>query len=266
MMRFLVSSVVVFGLSVLFVSVVSADLGEGLILHFDFEEGSGAEVIDTSGNGNNGEIQGGAEIVTGKFGQGLEVDGQTQSILIPHDESMDATTGVTLACWAKPATPPVNIWLYYMISKWNYHAGDGRCYFIGLLDGAGMTFFVSSDGTDGGMARLDGGSIEYGTDRWQHIAGTYDGSDMRIYIDGEEVGNLAWSDQIFVHEEGMSVGAGSFGREAAAMFAGTIDEVAVYSRGLSADEIGQLMSGPLVAAVDPAEKLAATWGEIKLAR
>ena len=263
MIRFLVSNIVVFGLLVLFGSAASADLGEGLILHFDFEEGSGAEVIDTSGNGNNGEIQGAAKIVPGKFDNGLELDGTSQFVLTPYNESMDVTEEVTMACWIMPDDPAEQCWLYYVISKWNYHAGNGRCYFIGLLDGDGMTFFLSTDGTDGGMARLDGGVIDYGADKWQHIAGTYDGSDMRIYIDGEEVGKLTWGNEIFVDSEGMSFGAGSFGKEAAAMFTGVIDEVAVYNRGLSEDEIGQLMAAPIGAAVAPAGKLAATWGNIK---
>jgi len=266
MMRFMVSSMAVFGLLVLFGSVVSADLNEGLILNYNFDEVAGAEVIDTSGNGNTGEIVAGAGLTAGKFGQGLSVDGVTQFVLTPHSASMDATAGVTMACWIMPDTPAVSCWLYYMISKWNYHAGDGRCYFIGLLDGAGITFFLSADGTDAVMARIDGGTLEYGVDKWQHIAGTYDGSNLRIYIDGEEVGILEWSEQLFVNEEGMSIGAGSLGKETAAMFTGIVDEVAVYNRGLSGDEIRQLMGAPLATAVEPDEKLATTWGDIKFIR
>jgi len=264
MMRFMVSSMAVFGLLVLFGSVVSADLNEGLILNYNFDEVAGAEVIDTSGNGNTGEIVAGAGLTAGKFGQGLSVDGVTQFVLTPHSASMDATAGVTMACWIMPDTPAVSCWLYYMISKWNYHAGDGRCYFIGLLDGAGMTFYLSSNGTDAGFAKLDGGVIEYGIDKWQHIAGTFDGSDLVIYIDGEEVGNLSWNNDIFAHNEGMSIGAGSLGKETAAMFTGVIDEVVVYNRGLSKGEIDQLVAAPLGAAVDFVGKLASTWGDVKL--
>lgn len=263
MMKILFSIFIMVGLLVLFGNIGQADLNEGLILYFTFDAGTGEKVTDTSGNGNDGEIQGGAKGAPGKFEQGLKLDGQTQFVLIQHNEIMDATEAVTMACWVNPAKPAVPIWLYYLISKWNYHAGNGRCYLIGLLEAGGMTFFISNDGTDGGASRLDGGTIEYGTDKWQHVAGTYDGTEMKIYINGEDVGKLATKKTIFANEEGMSIGAGSFGKEAAARFTGIIDEVAVYNRALSGDELKRLMEMPPWFAVEPVSQLATTWGNLK---
>jgi len=264
MVRITIINVIVLGLLVMFGNAEGADLQQGMVLYYSFDGDSDEEIIDLSPNGNNGAIQGGAKIVPGKFEKGLEVDGTSQFVLIPYNESMDVEDGVTMACWIRVDDPGAACWLYYVISKWNYHAGDGRCYFIGLLDGAGMTFYLSSNGTDAGFAKLDGGVIEYGIDKWQHIAGTFDGSDLVIYIDGEEVGNLSWNNDIFAHNEGMSIGAGSLGKETAAMFTGVIDEVVVYNRGLSEGEIDQLVAAPLGAAVDFAGKLATTWGDVKL--
>jgi len=252
------------GLLVLFGSIGRTDLEEGLMLYYTFDEDAGEKVTDTSGSGNDGEIQGGAKSTPGKFEQGLELDGQTQFVLAQYNETMDITEEITMACWINPGKPAAQCWLYYLISKWNYHAGNGRCYFIGLLDGDGMTFFISKDGTDGGMSRLDGGTIEYGTNKWQHVAGTYDGSEMKIYINGEEVGKLSTKDKIFVDKGGMSIGAGSFGKEAAARFTGAMDEVALYNRALAEGELKQLMETPPWFAVEPVStKLATTWGNVK---
>lgn len=262
-MRILISSFMTIGFIMLFGSIARADLEEGLILYYTFDEGTGEKVTDTLGNGNDGEIQGGAKRAPGKFEQGLKLDGQTQFVLIQHNETMDATEAVTMACWVNPAKPAAPIWLYYLVSNWNYHAGNGRCYFIGLLEAGGMTFFISNDGTDGGASRLDGGTIEYGKDKWQHVAGTHDGSEMKIYINGEEVGQLAAKKKIFVDKEGMSIGAGSFGKEAAARFTGIIDEVALYNRDLSEAELKKLMETPPGLAVKTASKLATMWGERK---
>lgn len=253
----------IIGLIMLVGGIGRADLEEGLILYLTFDGGTGEKVTDTSGNGNDGEIQAGAKRAAGKFDQGLKLDGQTQFVLIQPNETMDATEAVTMACWINPNKPAAQCWLYYLISKWNYHAGNGRCYLIGLLDGAGMTFFISSDGTDAAMSRLDGGTIEYGSGKWQHVAGTHDGSEMKIYINGEEVGQLAAKRKIFVDKEGMSIGAGSFGKEAAARFTGIIDEVALYNRALSEGELKKLMETPPGLAVKPASKLATMWGERK---
>ena len=61
MMRILVSIFIIVGLLVLFGNIGQADLNEGLILYFTFDEGTGEKVTDTSGNGNDGEIQGDAK-------------------------------------------------------------------------------------------------------------------------------------------------------------------------------------------------------------
>jgi len=227
----LITGFVAVGLIMLFVNVVGADLYDGLILYFPFDQDSGQKVMDQSGMKNNGDIQGGAKIVNGKFGKGVEFDGKAQFILVPYSDSLNATDAVTMASWVNPAKPATQIWLYYLISKWNYHAGNGRCYFIGLLDGAGITFFISKDGTDAGMTRLDAGALEYGTNKWQHVAGVYDGKEMRIYIDGVEAGKKAAEGKIFVDtnkDDAVSIAAGSSGKEAAARFTGVVDEVAIY--------------------------------------
>jgi hypothetical protein len=265
MKRILITIFIMFSLMILFGNVGRAELKDGLILYFTFDAVSGDTVKDDSGNGNDGAIQAKAKIVAGKFSKGLELDGTTQYVLVPPNETMDAEKAVTMAVWIKPDKAAAQCWLYYLISKWNYHAGNGRCYMIGLLDGAGITFFISRDGSDAGMTRLDAGAVEYGKNSWQHIASVYDGKESRTYINGEEVGKMAAIDKIFIDsKDGISIGAGSYGKEAAARYTGVVDDVAIYNRALSVNEIKQLMLGPIAFSVNSIGKLATTWGDIRL--
>jgi hypothetical protein len=268
MKRILITSLVVVGLMVFLGSAVMADISDGLVLYFTFDNDSGAKVMDQSGTGNNGDIIGGANIVAGKFGKGIEFDGKTQFVLVPSSATLNLTDAVTMAAWINPSTPAVSCWLYYLISKWNYHAGNGRCYMLGLLDQAanGVTLFISRDGTDATMTRLDAGAVEYGANKWLHIASIYNGSTVKTYINGVEVGSMDATGKIFVDENvdaGFSVGAGSSGKELNAMFTGLVDEVAIYNRALSVSELTELMNKSVESAVNSTGKLTTTWGNLK---
>jgi hypothetical protein len=111
-----------------------------------------------------------------------------------------------------------------------------------------------------------GSSLEPGV--FHHVVGTYDLNDgLHIYFDGEpddgEGSAGAKPGKIDeTPDEGIVVGHnyGLGGR----WWDGEIDDVVIYNRALSADEVAQLFESPPVsAAVEPGDKLAATWGWMK---
>ncbi len=114
------------------------------------------------------------------------------------------------------------------------------------------------------------GGLEAG--HWQHVAATWDGTNMRLYQDGEEVGSVAKGGTAVATDDKVSVGIGSqplnaFNADpnhAKLPFDGLIDDVVVYNRALSEAEIKQLASGvsPNLA-VEPAGKLPTTWAQLK---
>ena len=123
-------------------------------------------------------------------------------------------------------------------------------------------FLVSSNGTDGGSTLADAGEpVEL--DQWYNIVGTFDGSEVRIYVDGEEKGAAQHEGNIFAGEGPVTVGDNNFGSAPDFHFVGVIDEVAIYDRVLSQSEIKQKMASGHTAAVSPEGKLTKTWGDIK---
>ena len=73
------------------------------------------------------------------------------------------------------------------------------------------------------------------TGRWVHLAGTFDGKTMRIYIDGEECGVMDRPGPIHPTESPLCLG--NYAQKHAAHFAGLLDEVKLYDRALSAEEV-----------------------------
>ena len=98
--------------------------------------------------------------------------------------------------------------------------------------------------------------------KWHHIAGVYDGSEAIIYINGE-VDNEKKFEGVLKHNgENFWMGA----RKSDGLpYHGILDELRLYNRGLSQAEIEQNLEAEGLA-VEPTQKLALTWGAIKVSK
>jgi hypothetical protein len=109
-------------------------------------------------------------------------------------------------------------------------------------------YYLEADSTSVTPAtRGAGGSALFGTSKlkaneWAHLAGTYDGATMRLYVNGVQVSSRAQTGQIPISTSALQIGGDSvYGQ----YFPGTIDEVRVYQRALSASEIQRDMNTPI---------------------
>ncbi len=235
-----------------------------LVLYFDFEGGKGDIVEDLSDYGNDGTIQGEARWVEGKLGGGLEID-LSSVVIVPDCDEFKITDELTLACWAKCSAFAPEAWqgnsLDFLVCRWNWAQGDNRCYEM-FLRSHSPSITVSSDGTDGGASRADA-ETPFELDQWYNMVGVFDGSKLRIYVDGEEKGSADHAGNVFAGEGPMVIGDNNLGSAPDFHFVGVIDEVAVYNRALSQSEIRQKMTSGHTA-VESEGKLATTWGEIRV--
>ncbi len=233
---------------------------KGLVLYYNFDEGSGKTVKDASGNKNDGEIQGNVEWVAGKYGKALDFadnDAKNQ-VFVKDNDSLDITEQITMSAWVNIRTLPD---IYNAIVSKN------------------NTYMLHIDNeTNPKEARTDplvwvGGA--YGTwpssavasiklDEWHHIAGVYDGKEIRSYLDGVMAGSIGKSGSIDVTTGDLVIGRDNRPGVDTRRCGQTIDEVMIWSRVLSEDEIKQIMvGGKLSFAVDASGKLATQWGQIK---
>ncbi|MFC1718237.1 LamG domain-containing protein [Candidatus Poribacteria bacterium] len=221
-----------------------------------FDEGQGGTVKDSSGNGNDGVIEG-AEWVDGKFGSALKFDGETTRVVIPSSDSLNVPEQVTVEAWIFPLELHDDI--NAVAQKWG-DTSNRRQYQIGAIGAEGTArFYVSHTGTD--HQRPIGEGIS--ANKWIHIAGSFDGQVIRIFVNGklsaelDSPGAIAQTDiEFFI---------GGYGPDEEYTqnrhFNGIIDEVRVSDVALTEDDLEISMQG--FAAVEPGGKLPVVWAVIK---
>jgi hypothetical protein len=153
------------------IGVLSRTPSAGLIAAYGFEEENGNRILDASDQGNHGLLDG-ASRTAGRFGRALVFSGHSDQVIIPHAPILDLRTHFTLEAWVRPeiilnGCPTV-------IQK----GGDHYFLYTGpdLVPGGGGTFGGSIEGVLAPEALPEG--------VWSYLALTYDGSGLRIYING----------------------------------------------------------------------------------
>ena len=171
---------------------------------------------------NNGALYGGATYVNGKAGRAFSFDGSGAYADFGNGPAVNISSAVTVMAWVKHNTGSPAQW-EDMVMKGNTSYGL-------QFDGGGFTFHLTS----GGWKNLNSG-VKPAAGQWYHVAGTYDGSEQRIYIDGLLENSSLWSGQIEANSDPLT-----FGFKAATdnnYLNGAIDEVQIYDRALSAAEV-----------------------------
>ena len=196
-----------------------------LILWLKLDEASGLIAADISGNGNDGTLtnMAGNEWTTGRVDGGLEFDG-----------SDDAITGIgncpagnfTLACWAKNTGS----------SDWMTIYSAEQEIWLGVDPGASPSIWLDCGGAGNGAYTAAG---TWTLDTWHHIAMTWDGTTVHLYLDGDDMGIIIYG----TPEDPLSTAAviGSWSLDPTdENWCGILDDVRLYDRVLSSEEIAKL--------------------------
>jgi len=205
------------------------DWNRSLVGYWNFNEDAGSVAIDKSTYGNNGTLKNGPQWTTGKFGPALGFDGIDDYV---DCESCDLylTNRATLEAW------------FYM-DDWTGEMYQEIC--MGGFWNVFMDIHNSSQKIRAGFAvngtteQTPGVSITKG--EWHHAVAVYDGASVKLYLDG----NLASQDIDIATPNGNIDDFGSYpglhiGKHrqgSAYYFKGSIDEVRVWNRALSPEEI-----------------------------
>jgi hypothetical protein len=203
-----------------------------LVAAYSFNEGSGTTVVDVTGNANDGTISGATRTTQGRFGRALSFDGVNDVVRLQDSEDLDLTTGMTLEAWVYPTTAPTG-WrtiLHKEVDAYFLHAGSNR-----NTPAAGGTF-------NGVCCQVVYAPAPLAVRRWTHLAATYDGIRLRLYINGAQVANRPVSGALETNTSPLSLGGNS---PAGVYFQGRIDEARIYNRALTASEIQTDMNTPV---------------------
>lgn len=238
----------------LFTLPVSANLTDGLILHHTYDEGQGTIAADASGNGHDGEITN-PDWDSGKFDGALRFGGEGSDAYVTV-ESTDAlnVNECSFMAWIN-----ADHWdgTRQIVGK-SVHGGCGGRTQYGLFSEGGV--FKLRFETDGGRADIT--TDLPATSEWINVAFTNDGETAIIYINAEAVAEGEVPGALNANDDPWRIGQDC--ERLNYVFAGLIDEVRLWNRALSTDEIGGAQG--LLTPVDPLAKLTTTWGNIKTSR
>ncbi len=210
---------------------IASNASAELVAHWPLDEGSGTTAYDISGNGLDGTLQGDPQWVAGKIGGALEFNGNGDYIDCGNDPIFDITEQVTLTVWVNAndmANSQNNMWM---------GKGD-HTYAIKHQTGNYLEFFVY----DG-----DWHSTQYTTNleslngEWHHMAGTYDGHELKFYLDGQLEITLAYEGTIETRDHPLTIGENS--EETGRFFDGMLDDLRIYNHALTELEILGVMEG-----------------------
>ena len=220
----------ILAISCFILSTSTAAEPPGLLARWDFDDGQGDMVADRSGNGNDGEVWD-AEWVRGSFGTALAFDGKGAHVQIPEIAGLDGSDEMTLEAWV--------LW-----------EGTGRYPNIvsgGTWSPGGFLMFVRDDQCTFRMGR-PGMSASKNHDQWSetsatllsplkegqwyHLAAVFKRPEIKTYVNGKQVGSARW-DYPVGYQGDLVIGKWS----GANSHHGLIDNVSLYNRALSAEEI-----------------------------
>lgn len=238
---------VIIGILCVAVNPLSAELLDDAVGIWLFDEGKGNTAADTSGNGNDGAIAG-AKWAEGKFGGALEFE-PPHVVTVQPSDSINFKDQMTIATWvymnkgvSDTAIRRNGSYLLEVQSATERVPGG---YVFGIWSGGGFT---------GGVW----GKTVIDPEKWYHIVGLYDGSEMKLYVDGTLESAVKQGGDV---DQAGELLFGTFGGE---KFIGRLDEVIFFDRGITEAEIAELMKGvEAVLPVSPNNLLTTTWGRLK---
>ena len=198
----------------------------GLVAAYSFNSVSGSSVADVSGNANGGTVSGAVATVAGKYGGALTFDGVNDWVTVADSNSLDLTTGMTLMAWVNPAVI-AGSWRTILLKE----GGPGSMNYS-LYDGDDAAKPIGQVYVGGEQNAVGTATLPLGT--WSHLAVTYDGAVLRLYVNGTQVATKSISGQITPTTGALRIGGNNIWAE---WFNGSIDEVRIFNRALTQAEI-----------------------------
>ncbi len=201
-----------------------------------FNEGHGSVARDATGHHNEGALEGAAQWTHGRFQGAIGFDGASAGVRVPDSADLESAN-VTVSAWVDSSASP-GIYRYVVAKGANSCSAASYGLYTG--PGGGIAFYTSRNQ---GYAwtispELPAGSIWNG--QWHNVIGTYDGSTVRLYVDGRQVGSGTPDSTPIGYglptSNDLSIGA--YPWCPSSDFSGDIDEVKVFDRALGPLEIG----------------------------
>jgi hypothetical protein len=220
-----------------------SSLASGLVGHWTFDGAdTQATITDRSGQSNNGYFVGGATSsakAQGKLGQALRFDGVDDSVNVGDINATDGASAMTVSAWVYQDSLSADL---SVVSKW--HGSGFSWYFASSRGGHGGSddvHFQIGDSDEEGYTTTN----VHQAGRWEHWVGVFDGTQtgnanrLKIYVDGVSQ-SLTYDAVIPATTQSTAFPVHIGSTDGSGVWNGKIDDVRIYNRALSADEVKAL--------------------------
>jgi len=201
------------------------------------DDGAGTTAVDSSGNGNDGALQGNPQWVTGQIGKALQFNGADEYVDVPHADILTTDNEVTVMAWInteRHGGPGSENW-QGIIAKGN----SSRSYSLYTYNAGGLHFSTTSGDAYVGTTS----STQVPLNEWVHVCAMVIGGQHQYYINGEDAGTGGSGIQLPGDADTANVNIGRTQEGNTRCFLGMIDDARIYMRGLTQDEIQKAMLG-----------------------
>jgi hypothetical protein len=225
----------------------SAVSDSNLVAHWQFDEGSGTIAYDSAGN-NDGTIYG-AQWTTGIIGGGLNFDGINDYVEIPDADCLTPRYEITISWWIfNRGGQSASIYKYAMCPSEPSSPGNSRAYHLSVADkytnnNSYTTMAIFSAVNTYDYISYITSDNQWSLNGWHHVVGTFNRGQAAIYIDGEMKASKTFTVSSIMNDAQPLIIGGLWeycGDSFLSCLNGLADDVRIYNRALSAEEIRQI--------------------------
>ncbi len=209
---------------------LAGGIDSGLVGYWKFNDTSGSTATDSALNDDDGTLLGGATFssnaVAGKIGRALVLNGTGQYVTIPNESKFDFTSSVSVSLWIKVAS---------FTKAWQSVVTKGDSTWRLMRDNSNNALAWYTTGT---TTPVLAGSVNVNNGAWHHVVAIYNGSTSYLYVDNALDTSVSTSGTLA--NTAHAVWIGNNAEQTAREFDGTMDDVRIYGRALSATEVSTL--------------------------
>ncbi|MBM3214534.1 LamG domain-containing protein [Candidatus Poribacteria bacterium] len=227
-----------------------AAIDDSVVLYLPLDDAKGNTTSDLSNAKNPAELVNNPSLVDGKIGKAMSFEGgKSTHVKVPITDALQLNEKFSVAFWVKRAEN--------QISDWNYMVAGGTLKWAVIYNRNQNVYVWSTSG--GGWAQK-AVTTKPLTTTWTHVAVTHDTSKgVSIYFDAALAGEGGKPPKVDATDGAIMVGARNPGQE---FFTGIIDDVFLFNRVISLDEIKTIQAGTYLA-VESVGKATVRWAELK---
>jgi hypothetical protein len=204
-------------------------ISNGLVGYWTFDANKiyGTTVYDSSSGGNNGTMTNGPVPTNGKVGQALNFSSVDDYVLVPSSTIYN-NANMTICAWVYPTA---NVSSVHIASRLGVAASGDWRFGIGAAGGT-WRFRVQ---TSAGQSSAES-STGFNLNSWQYVCGIYNGNNVVLYVNGAQTNSVSNVGSMGSTNVDVWIGNASTNED----FTGKIDDVRIYNRALSDDELKAL--------------------------